>query len=245
MIEFFQDLRTIGLTAFFNPAFLVLLIILFFLGKLVGWMIRSVNIWKFLALGYFGIFLFRPLQDAGVVLGGIFILGVASMYTDLFRSIFNWSGNLGDMFSAFRNRGVYEDIRRLEEEMEELKRQLRAAQMGADSSSRSGSSQQQKWRNQSQARKSKPKDGDGLDGRGSDGTTSQDRRFQRSKSSFILPHVRDKHLQTLELVLGQTYSEKDIKAAWRMVAFKTHPDSGGSASAFRAAYDAYQALMTV
>lgn len=342
MIEFFEDLRNIGLTALFNPAFLVLLLLLFFLGRLVGWMIRSVNIWKFLALGYFGIFLFRPLQDAGLVLGGIFILGVASMYTDLFRSIFNWSGNLGDMFSAFRHRGAYEDIRRLEEEVEELKRQLRKVQRGTSSGSRGGSSQQQKWRDQSKARKSKSKDGDGSDGRGSDGSSSRNRSSQSSKtqssgqsrphrgksgkrraqsgskdgsrqhrarssqsgskaqsqtsgqssqqntsssaganrsrsqssgagssqsqgtgqqsssqqnqnqntgqsqragSKPIPPHVRDKHLQTLELTPGTSYSEKDIKSAWRKVAFKNHPDRGGDPAVFRAAYAAYQALI--
>ncbi|MGB1265724.1 MAG: hypothetical protein ACPG6L_08335, partial [Nereida ignava] len=98
MTEFLDDLQRIGLTALFNPTFLFLLVLLFFLGRLVGWMTRGLNIWKFIALGYFAIFLFRPLQDAGLVIGGVFVLGVASMYMDLFRSIFGWAGNVTDIF---------------------------------------------------------------------------------------------------------------------------------------------------
>ena len=96
MSEALRELQTIGLTALFNPVFLVLLVLLFFLGRLVGWLTRNVTIWKFLALAYFGVFLFRPLQDAGVVIGGIFILGVASMHMDLFRGIFGWAGGAGE-----------------------------------------------------------------------------------------------------------------------------------------------------
>lgn len=354
MIDYLAQIKLIGLTALFNPAFLFLLILLFFLGRLVGWMTRSINIWKFLALAYFGIFLFRPLQDLGLVIGGIFILGVASMYTDLFREIFSWSGNLGDAFSAFRYRGAYADIRRLEREIEELKSQLRASQMNAAAAT--GSSQQASWRAQSQARKSSSTTSSSSGGRGdgssqqsgrstqsgrssspnssrqssgrgtkrrgsssknnasykqqsrvSDGPdggqrTSQKQSSKRSKpngtertrttgspsgqsqsgqkrqssaqsqhgrqspggqqssgnqqqgasqsqsgasgsSTFTMsPALRDKYLQTLELTPGQSYTAPEIKAAWRKMAFKTHPDKGGSSAAFSAVQEAYKGL---
>ena len=58
----------------------------------------------------------------------------------------------------------------------------------------------------------------------------------------MAPSLRDRYLTSLELVPGQTYTEQDIKAAWRKMAFKTHPDRGGSAAAFAEAFAAYKAL---
>lgn len=327
MIDYLEQIKLIGLTALFNPSFLFLLILLFFLGRLVGWMTRSINIWKFLALAYFGIFLFRPLQDLGLVIGGIFILGVASIYTDLFREIFSWSGNLGDALSAFRYRGAYADIRRLEREIEKLKSQLKASQMNATLAS--GSPQQASWRAQSQARKSnsatsllsgaqggrssapsgrstqsgqyskpnssRPSSKGGTYGRGNfskpskpsgttrtNSTTTQSRQGQSGQkghssaqsqrgrqssggqrsssnqqkgtsqsqtgasgsSTFTKsPALRDKHLRALELNPGQNYTASEIKAAWRKMAFKTHPDKGGSVAAFSAVREAFKALL--
>lgn len=341
MIEFFSELKTVGLTALFNPTFLFLLVVLFFFGKLVGWMTRNINVWKFLAVAYFGIFLFRPLQEAGLIIGGVFILGVASMYMDLFRGVFGWAGGFGDVVSAFRSRSAYEDIRRLEREIEALKSQLRTSQMAGATAS--GSSQQSSWRAQSQTRKSKPKPSTGTStgGRGdggslgsnrgtrsnqsakpsgsrqssgkdgspnarrSSGSTSRKQNSpgsngsggQQQKSSgqsstrpkpnakpkagasgpqpgqnrqsssqsqsnqqstgsqsqgrtqsqpgtigAMAPSLRAKYLSTLELNPGQTYTEKELKAAWRKMAFKTHPDRGGSAAAFAACLAAYKSL---
>lgn len=334
MIDFLNELKTVGLTALFNPSVLFLLILLFFLGKLVGWMTRNINIWKFLALAYFGIFLFRPLQDAGVVIGGVFILGVASNYMDLFRGIFGWAGNLGDAVSALRYRGAYQDISRLEREIEELKRQLHASQVSGATSG--ASSQQNSWREQSKARKSNGTDdgqgranggtsrgsrsngsnskqsrrssgsssskqrrgasggqtayksqsriSDGPKKTGSSGGSSQRTTGKNRKASGSRPNqgaqqqksssqsqngrasagqqsqagsqgqgfqqsttgpsttARDRHLQTLKLSPGQNYSPQELKAAWRKMAFKTHPDKGGSAAAFSAVQDAYKGL---
>lgn len=354
MMDILSELRTVGLTALFNPTFLFLLILLFFLGKLVGWMTRNINIWKFLALAYFGIFLFRPLQDAGLIIGGVFILGVASMYLDLFRGIFGWAGGIGDVVSAFRFNGAYNDIRRLEREIEELKGQLRASQMAGAIAG--GTAQQSSWRAQSQARKAKSQSRTGDGGRGGDsgassgaGSTNRrsggqqsssgkraagekEKRYGKGRSSrrssagakpsgkdgvvndggkpnssgsskrggassrkrsagagpsskqrhqktssqgptgsqsrsqsqqrnqktagnqsrsqgqsgtagsSPSPSLRDKHLTTLELVPGQAYTDKEIKTAWRKMAFKTHPDRGGSAAAFAECLSAYRAL---
>ena len=282
MIDFLQELQTIGLTALFNPTFLFLLVLLFFLGKLVGWMTRNINVWKFLALGYFGIFLFRPLQDAGLIIGGVFILGVASMYMDLFKGIFGWAGGFGDAISALRSRGAYEDIRRLEREVEALKAQLRSSPAGG--SSGDGTGPQASWRAQAQARKSKSKPGASSTGWRGDGSTStssrpsgsskaqptgarpnakqsstsqsgqksagsQNQRTSQKQQSpsgarsyTMSPALRDKYLRVLELAPGQAYTDKELKSAWRKMAFKTHPDKGGSTAAFSAVQEAYKAL---
>jgi curved DNA-binding protein CbpA len=54
--------------------------------------------------------------------------------------------------------------------------------------------------------------------------------------------LRDRYLQTLELIPGKTYTQAELKTAWRKMAFKTHPDKGGSAAAFSAVQEAYKAL---
>jgi len=41
---------------------------------------------------------------------------------------------------------------------------------------------------------------------------------------------------------GKTYTQAELKTAWRKMAFKTHPDKGGSAAAFSAVKEAYVAL---
>lgn len=211
MIDFFSELKTVGLTALFNPTFLVLLVVLFFLGKLVGWMTRNINVWKFLAVAYFGIFLFRPLQEAGLIIGGVFILGVASMYMDLFRGIFGWAGGFGDVVSAFRSRGAYEDIRRLEREIEALRSQLRASQIRPNATSYNTG--------QTSTFGSEPS-----------GNASPDSRLYSTQNSQAeqVSSARSACLLDLGLDPNRPYELSEIKAAWRRMAFETHPDRGGS-----------------
>ena len=299
-----------------EPAVVIVLAITFYFGRVFGGWTRSFNVWKYLALGYFGILIFRPLEDVGIVFGGMFILGAASMYLDLFRGIFSWAGGLGDVFSALRSRSAYEDIRRLEREIEALKSQLRASQMSPAAAG--GSAQQASWRAQAQARKaasasrsagsgasssssagsgsaqgtatgsssgkqrrrpssgggsykaqSRVKDGpagaqksstgqsSGSAGRARpNGSQSGARQQSSSKSQSqqqstgagasggyqISAALRDKYLQTLELMPGKTYTQAELKTAWRKMAFKTHPDKGGSAAAFSAVQEAYKSL---
>ena len=299
-----------------EPAVVIVLAITFYFGRVFGGWTRSFNVWKYLALGYFGILIFRPLEDVGIVFGGMFILGAASMYLDLFRGIFSWAGGLGDVFSALRSRSAYEDIRRLEREIEALKSQLRASQMSPAAAG--GSAQQASWRAQAQARKaasasrsagsgasssssagsgsaqgtatgsssgkqrrrpssgggsykaqSQVKDGpagaqksstgqsSGSAGRARpNGSQSGARQQSSSKSQSqqqstgagasggyqISAALRDKYLQTLELMPGKTYTQAELKTAWRKMAFKTHPDKGGSAAAFSAVQEAYKSL---
>ena len=303
-----------------EPIVVIVLAITFYFGRVFGGWTRSFNVWKYLALGYFGILIFRPLEELGIIFGGVFILGAASMYLDLFRGIFSWSGGLGDVFSALRSRSAYEDIRRLEREIEALKSQLRASQTSP--AAPGGSPQQASWRAQAQARKaasakrsagasagsgasssssSAAGSTQGTEARGSNGNkgrrpssgggsfkaqsrvkdgpaggqkrstgqssgkprrakpnasqsgsrqqdTSQSQSQQQSAGAGasggyqISAALRDKYLQTLELKPGKSYTQAELKTAWRKMAFKTHPDKGGSAAAFSAVQEAYKAL---
>lgn len=299
-----------------EPAVVIVLAVVFYFGRVFGGWTRSFNVWKYLALGYFGILIFRPLEEVGIVFGGVFILGAASMYLDLFRGIFSWAGGLGDVFSALRSRSAYEDIRRLEREIEALKSQLKASQMSPAAAG--GSAQQASWRAQAQARKaastsrsagggassasntgagstqgtttgsrngnrgrrpssngrshkaqSRVKDGptggqksstgqsSGNAGRArpngsqsgsrQQGTSQSQSRQQSGNAGVgsgyqISAALRDKYLQTLELMPGKNYTQAELRAAWRKMAFKAHPDKGGSAAMFSAVQEAYKAL---
>lgn len=299
-----------------EPAVAIIVAFVFYFGRVFGRWTRSFNVWKYLALGYFGILIFRPLEELGIVFGGVFILGAASMYLDLFRGIFSWAGGITDVFSALRSRSAYEDIRRLEREIEALKSQLKASQMSPAAAG--GSAQQASWRAQAQARKaasasrsagsgassssssaagstqgtgaranngkqrrrqssgggsykaqSRVKDGPAGAQKSSTGQSSGNPRRARPNGSQsgsrqqgssqsqgrqqstgagasggyqISAALRDKYLQTLELTAGKTYTQAELKTAWRKMAFKTHPDKGGSAAAFSAVQEAYKAL---
>lgn len=290
-----DSLVSFALTALFNPTLLVLLIILFFIGKLIGRLSVRMNIWKFLALCYIGLFIFEPTKKLGPILGAIFVLGFASNHFGRVPGIVAWAQSLGDVFFAFRHRRAYEEIQRQEREIEALKQQLRAAQMAA-SQSAGQSAQQQQWRAQAQqARQPGPDGSDGGRGDGNSAGTkgartdagsarrqtgrqsagsqgnsrpqgndkAQDQRKRipdpprngkqqgssQGRSSGAKPasnapnlSVRDQHLVTLGLAPGKTYTPDDIKAAWRKMAKKTHPDTGGSKAAFIAVVNAYNYL---
>jgi len=298
MIDFFSELKTVGLTALFNPTFLFLLVVLFFLGKLVGWMTRNINVWKFLAVAYFGIFLFRPLQEAGLIIGGVFLLGVASMYMNLFRGIFGWAGGFGDMVSAFRLRGAYGEIRRLEREIEGLKSRMQGSPASPKTTGQS--TQQASWRAQSKVRKTQasavnrnhpasstsqknppnnvrgfnqkqPHPASGLGGKqqrrptgsassktqnnasrkpesqGASQTSSTGKSYHQKSnvspaSSSLRPEVRDRYLRILELPPGKKPTSEELKSAWRKMAFRTHPDKGGTQANFSLVQEAFRRL---
>lgn len=281
-----------GMTALFNPVFLAFLLAVYFAGKLIGKLTINLNVWKFLFLCYLAAFIVPGLRDSGPIIGGLFLLGFASNYFRKLPDIFSWAESLGDVFFAFRHRNAYEEIQRQEREIEELKRQLYAAQMAAMQSS-GPSPQQQQWKAQSQQSRQSASSGSGGgrgDGRaaGTDGRASsksgssqqqrgssraahgasssqkpfdqqkrisgpppnqQQKQSSQGRTSGTKPtsnaqnlSVRDQHLVTLGLSPGHSYTPDEIRTAWRRMAKKTHPDTGGSKAAFIAVVNAYNYL---
>ena len=175
-VEFigWENLQLIAFTALFNPIFLAFLLAVYFAGKLVGKLTVNLNIWKFLLLCYLGVFIIPDLRTSGPIIGGVFLLGFASNFIKRLPGVFSWAQNLGDVFFAFRHRRAYEEIQRQEQEIEELKRQLYAAQMAATQSS-GPSPQQQKWKAQAQQSRQSASSGFG-GGRGDGGAAGSDGR---------------------------------------------------------------------
>jgi DnaJ domain len=260
----FNSLVSFALTVLFNPFLLILLVMLFFLGKIIGRLSVRMNIWKFLALCFIAIFIFKPTKELGPILGTIFLLGFASNHFGRIPSIVSWAQSFSDVFFAFQHRRAYEEIQRQEREIEALKQQLHAAQKAAAQAS-AQSSQQQQWRAQAEQARQTGKgsaggergDGSssGSQSRGNSGSSSSQQSKSsnqqksqgqssgsKSTSSTASVSLRDQHLSTLGLRPGQNYSPDEIKAAWRKMAKKTHPDTGGSKAAFIAVVNAYNYL---
>jgi hypothetical protein len=248
MIDYLQQLKTIALTALFNPAFLGLLLILFFVGRIFGKLTKNIRLWKILVLGYFALFLYAPVRDAGPILGGIFIAGMLSNHISTFFSVLSWAGNLGDVLFAFRYRSAYEDIRRREQELEERERRLREAELRqAYQQQEQGQRARAGWQQEAKGFRQKPEER--AQGRSSgnerSGSSQRQEKKQRSKTSYTPPpqsDVRARHLETLGLKPGRDYSPDEIKKAYRRKVMKVHPDAGGSQVEFVAVQSAYEWL---
>lgn len=253
MIDTLNELKTITLTALFNPTFLALLLILFFAGKFFGKLTRKLNIWKILIVGYFALFLYGPVRDAGSILGGIFILGILSNHTRTAFAVFGWAQNLGDVIYAFRYRKAFEDIRRREQEQEN---QAHEERRRAYAENDRQSQQQRGWQDEAREHRQKPDDAKtGRSGAGqkekprakrNDGNGSQRQRTGQQQSRTPRPPAqnttRDRHLQTLGLQSGRDYTVEEIKKAYRRAVMKAHPDAGGSQSGFVAVVQAWEWL---
>ena len=247
MIDILQDLQRIALTALFNPLFLALLLILFFAGRFFGKLTRRLNIWKILIVAYFAIFLFEPVRDAGPILGGIFLLGIASNHVGTFLKILWWASDLGDIIWAFRYRSAFDDLRRREQELDEREARLRDAErkqayQQQDKQQKARAGWQEEARNfrqqgnDEQPRQERSSRSQQKHRAGSQGHSQHTYRPPPQKSQ------RDKYLEALGLKAGKAYSREEIKKAYRKAAKKTHPDAGGSAEAFMKVREAWEGL---
>lgn len=248
MIEYLEQLKPIALTALFNPAFLGLLVVLFFVGRIFGKLTKNIRLWKILVFGYFALFLYAPVRDAGPILGGIFIAGMLSNHVSTFFSVLGWAGNLGDVLFAFRYRSAYEDIRRREQELEERERRLREAELRqAYQQQEQGQRARAGWQQEAKGFRQKPENkAQGRSSSNRQGSSSKNQgKKERTKTSYTPPpqsDVRAKHLGTLGLKPGREYSPDEIKKAYRRMVMKVHPDAGGSQVEFVAVQNAYEWL---
>lgn len=247
MIEYLDQLKTIALTVLFNPAFLGLLVILFFVGRIFGKLTKNIRLWKILVLGYFALFLYAPVRDAGPILGGIFIAGMLSNHVSTFFAVLSWAGNLRDVLFAFRYRSAYEDIKRREQELEERERRLREAELRQAYQQEQGQRARAGWQQEAKGFRQKPEDKTQSRSSGSrqSGSSQGQGQKQRSKTSYTPPpqsDVRARHLETLGLKPGRDYSPDEIKKAYRRKVMKVHPDAGGSQAEFIAVQNAYEWL---
>lgn len=239
---YWEGLKTLILTALFNPAFLLFLLAIYFLGKLFGRLVSQPNVWKLILAGYLGIAFIEPIRSLGLFMGGIFLLGFFNGAIRSAPAILAWAGSLGDIFFAFRHRRAFEDIRRRERELEEELRRARAeaAQARAQAGSHESRSQQ-RWRDEAKQERSKtpPPGGDGR-GQSAHGSRGSSQTFNKTSQGQPSDPWRARYLAVLGLDPRKRYSQTEIKAAFRKTVKTAHPDVGGSSEVMRevlAAYD--------
>ena len=240
-MEFLDDLKTFLLTALFNPPFLFLVLVLFFLGKFIGMLTRRLNIWKILILGYIALFMWQPVMNAEPIIGGVFFLGILSNHTRTIFSALTWARGLGDIFFALRYRRAFEEIRRREQEIDERERRLREeerkqaySQSQQNRQERPGWQQEAKNFRQGSQQQEQHQQSQYKTHQKSRQQSSSQSQQQRQKTQSPPPggstntnSTRDMHLKTLGLKPGRSYTRDEIKKAFRASAKRTHPDMGG------------------
>ena len=246
MIDFLADFKTLTLTAFFNPAFLGLLLILFFAGRFFGKLTRRLNIWKILIVGYFSLFLFPAVRDAGPILGGIFLLGITSNHIGTLFSAFSWAGNLGDMIYAFRYRTAFDDIRRREQDLDERERKLKDEERRrAYSAHDQGQRTRARWQDDAKGFRGQKSKNASADEKAEPHSNRAQGRQKPKPSKPPRSSAHSRHLQAIGLEPGRSYSRDEMKRAYRKRSKATHPDAGGNAQDFIAVQAAWKALRSV
>jgi hypothetical protein len=240
MIDFFAHVMAVIRQIFEAPQILALLILWFFVARFIGKLTVRLSWWKVvLALFVFPL-LWPDLWSLSPILIVIFIAGILSNHTETIRAILAWSEGIGDLVYAIRYRQAFADIERREEELRAREQAFRNAERTRSSTFGSESTAQQRWRKDAkQERAQKAAPGAGGAGRGGEeGRSRSDARLNTDEPPKRDP-LRDQYLQTLGLSPRKTYTQTEIKAAYRRAVKKAHPDTGGSESAIREVMAAY------
>lgn len=251
--EYWEGLKTLILTALFNPAFLFFLLAIYFLGKLFGRLVSQPNVWKLILAGYLGIAFIEPIRSLGLFFGTIFLLGFFNGAIRSAPAILAWAEGLGDIFFAFRHRQAFEDIRRRERELEE---ELRRARAQARSGQQGDGEAQSRWRREQEAERarkaeeaSRQKQEQARAGskaqekaRQGDGQNSSGRTSGTGRATPPPDDLRAKHLRTLGLDPRAIYDFDELKSAYRKALKRTHPDAGGSAVEFIEVQNAWDSI---
>jgi DnaJ domain len=222
----------------FNLGNTLVLGTLFGLGLLFGKLTRRISFGKGILALILGVHLYDLLAHARYPFVGAFVLGFLFKHSYLYLGIFRWARSLGDIVFAMRYRRAFEDIRKQEAELEELERQLR--QKTREQFKNQQSDEQRKWREQARARQQQGAGNASAGGGGSDHQHRQERPSGASGSAGS--NSKGQYLKMMGLDASKNYSKDELKRAYRRRAKETHPDLGGSESAFREVSGAYEWL---
>ena len=195
---------------------------------------KSFNVWKLVLLAAFLLAFISAanLSKAHLfTMLGAFLLGYFLPYVHLLQFI---GDGLSNLINAIRYRDAYEDIRRKEEEVEELRRQYEQARQEANQEKQEQARQkrQQESKNYRQSQKKKS-GGQSKQKRQnqSDQHSSGSSSYSGYSSSSGSESSKSRYLRILDLDPSGSYSYADIKKAYRRQAAKYHPDKHHSKGA--------------
>lgn len=196
-------------------AFVFLAILMFSLGY-IAQNVRQFNFWKFLILFFLIMVFFNSFgfsKEHLITMFVAFFMGYLLPHASVLRGI---GEHLSDFINAIRYKDAWEDIKRKEAEVEELREKYKQARAEAnrekqEQARRNRQQQSQNFRQKQKEQKHK-----------SENNNSSNEKSQKSSSSYESP--RDRYLKILGLELGKEYSFAEIKKAYRRQASKYHPD---------------------
>lgn len=187
------------------------------------------------------------MRDAGPIIGGVFLLSIASNHVGTMFSVLGWASSLGDVIFAFRYKSAYADIRRREQELEERERRLREAELRqAYQQQEKGQRARTGWQDEAKDFR-KPQDAQSTSEKAGDPKShkryqSSEARGSARKQTRPAEDKRTRCLKILGLDPSRSYNPDELKAAYRQKVKKTHPDAGGSQAEFIEVVNAYEWL---
>lgn len=190
---------------------------------------KSFNVWKFAILAlvlklFFDAFELTGIHMVTAVSG--FLVGYLLPYAHLLEGL---RDTLSEAINSVRYKSAYEDIRRKEEEIEELRKQWERQRenefkQGQDEARRKRHRESEEFRKQHQKNHSEnAKQNNSAD---SQSTGSNSSSYSKNKHNN-LDTTKKRHLETLGLDPNKEHSFKEIKMAFRRQASKWHPDKFG------------------
>lgn len=187
--------------------------------------VRQFNFWKFLILlilimVFFNSFGFS--KEHLITMFVAFFIGYLLPHASVLRGM---GEHLSEFINAIRYKDAWEDIKRKEAEVEELRKKYEQARAEAnrekqEQARRNRQEQSQNYRQKQSEQKQK-----------NENTNSSRRTNQKSSSSYESP--RDRYLKILGLEPSKEYSFTEIKKAYRRQASKYHPDKHHGKSSYK------------
>jgi len=212
-------------------AFIFLSVIMVAIGYTVG-NSKNFNFWKFVLIALITLPMISQFNSGEtylfVMIGG-FVVGFLLPYAYVLRG---FSGSISDFINAIRYHDAYEDIKRKEEEVEELRRKYEQAQRESNQSK--FNEEQAKRREDSKRyrdqQKQEQKTEDDNQNYQKEKTSSNSSYDSQQSSNNIQESVKRDYLLILGLDPDKHYSHQEVKKAYRRMANKVHPDKHPHAS---------------
>ncbi len=181
---------------------------------------QSFNFWKLL---FFVLFLLPVILIFGmgkyhaIVVLVFFAIGFLLPYADSLSFIGN---GLSDFINAIRYRDAYEDIKRKEAEVEELRKKYEQARNSENEQERSQEYERRKQQSQDYRKQQEQQKKQENQSKKKEKSSKSSGSKQQNSTEYI----KSRYLEILGLDPNKTYSQKEIKTAHRRQCMKYHPD---------------------
>ena len=197
----------------FSLSSIIGLIAFYAAGALFGRLTKNVGILKILIAAIVAYYGFTLLANASGAFIVAFVIGVATNHISFTMEAIYWAEDIGDLIYALKHPEAFKDIRDSERQRFDQAEDRNYSKSGTQKNS-------------------------GTDKRSN---TENARIHSKTDKQYSNPYAA--YYRTLGLNPEQTYTNDELKKAYRKQALKTHPDIGGSSEAFKRLGEAYYWLL--